>query len=65
MVYVDYNWFLNANPGGHEEGNHIVVSIFTGPKNSTIRNIDLLIPKLISGEVNVAEHTLSMGVSEA
>ena len=65
MADVDYNWFLNANPGGHEEGKRIVASIFVGPKNATIRNIDLLIPKLISGEMNVTTRTLIMGVSEA
>ena len=71
MVDVDCEWFLNANLNGYEERKRIVASIFTGLKNSTIRNIDLrrtrylLIPKLISGEVNVTTHTCIMEVSEA
>ena len=65
MVDVDYKWFLNANPGGYEEGKRIVASISTGLENSTIRNTDLLIPKLISGEVNVTTLSRITEVSEA
>ena len=71
MVDVDYKWFLDVNSDGYEEGKHIVAPIFTGLKNSTIRNSDLqrtrdmLIPKPILGEVAVTTHTLIMGVSEA
>ncbi len=71
MVGVDCEWFLNAKLDGYEEGQRIVASIFTGLKNSTIQNIDLrrtrdlLIPKLISGEVNVTTPTRIMEVSEA
>jgi type I restriction enzyme S subunit len=71
MVDVDYKWFLNANPDGYEYGKRIIAPIFTELENLTIRNTDLqrtrdlLIPKLISGEVNVTTHTLSMEVPEA
>ena len=71
MVDVDYKWFLNANPDGYEEGKRIVAYVFTELKNSTIRNIDLrrthsrILPKLISGEVEVTTHTRIMEVSEA
>ena len=71
MVDVDYKWFLNANLNGYKYEKRIIAPIFTELKNLTIRNTDLqrtrdlLIPKLISGEVNVTTHTLSMEVSEA
>ena len=71
MVDVDYKWFLNANLNGYKYEKCIIAPIFTELKNLTIRNTDLqrtrdlLIPKLISGEVNVATHILSMEVSEA
>ena len=56
---------------GYEYEKRIIAPIFTELKNLTIRNTDLqrtrdlLIPKLISGEVNVRTHTHSMEVSEA
>ena len=71
MADVDCEWFLNANLDGYEEGKHIVTSIFIRLENSTIRNIDLqrtrdlLIPKLISDEVDVTTHTHIREVSEA
>ena len=71
MADVDYKWFLNANMNGNEYGKRIIAPIFTELENLTIRNTDLqrtrdlLIPKLISGEVNVTTHALSMEVSGA
>ncbi len=62
---------VDVDLDGYEEGKRIVASIFIGLKNSTIRNIDLqrirdlLIPKLISDEVDVTTHTRIMEVSEA
>ena len=71
MVDVDYKWFLNANLNGYECEKRIIAPIFTELKNLTIRNIDhlrtrdLLIPKLISDEVDVTTHTHIREVSEA
>jgi len=70
MVDVDYKWFLNANLNGYKYGKRIIAPIFTERKNLTIRNTDfqrtrdLLIPKLILGEVHVTTHTLIVEVSE-
>ena len=53
MADVDYEWFLDANLEGYGEEKRVVAQVFTELKNLTIRNIDLPIPTLISGEVNV------------
>lgn len=65
MVDVDYKWFLNANLNGYDYEKRIIAPIFTGLKNLTIRNTDLLIPKPISGELDVTTFSRIMEVSEA
>lgn len=65
MAEVDYEWFLNVNLDGCKEKKRIIVSIPTKLRNLTIRNIGLILPTLISGEVNVRTPIRIMEVSEA